>query len=154
MGITKNMKINNGERVDSEEDLEDLDVEEIMKIYKSQGIIKKDKEEIMSQKLYVGVECKAAFYMFNKDQLFRDFCYKSCTSALWGNTVLILILLSSGKLGFDTYLSRFEEGAMVITISGYTDKIFNYAFIIEMVTKLIAFGLIMDEGSYLRESWN
>jgi hypothetical protein len=33
----------NGAKVDSEEDLEDLDVEEIMKIYKSQGIIKKDK---------------------------------------------------------------------------------------------------------------
>jgi hypothetical protein len=36
----------NKNRLDSEEDLEDLDVEEIMKIYKSQGIIKKDKKEI------------------------------------------------------------------------------------------------------------
>lgn len=66
----------------------------------------------------------------------------------------MLILLSSGKLGFDTYLSYFEEDSLVIVISGQCDKVFNYAFIIEMVTKLIAIGLIMDEGSYLRESWN
>lgn len=31
---------------------------------------------------------------------------------------------------------------------------FNYSFILEMITKLIAMGFIMDEGSYLRESWN
>lgn len=34
------------------------------------------------------------------------------------------------------------------------DAFFNWAFIFEMVFKLIALGLIMDEGSYLRDSWN
>ena len=144
----------NGQKNDSEEDLEDLDVEEIMKIYKTEGIIKKDKKEIQDQKLYVGVECKAAFYVFDKDSMFRTVCYESCKSKTWDNTVLVLILLSSGKLGFDTYLSYFDSDSMVIQVSLYCDKFFNYAFIIEMSTKLIAMGLIMDEGSYLRESWN
>ena len=31
---------------------------------------------------------------------------------------------------------------------------FNVSFIIEMVVKLISMGFVMDEGSYLRESWN
>jgi hypothetical protein len=34
------------------------------------------------------------------------------------------------------------------------DMTFNYLFIIEMMFKLIAIGIIMDEGSYLRDSWN
>lgn len=34
------------------------------------------------------------------------------------------------------------------------DKVFNIAFLLEMVVKIIAMGLIMDHGSYLRDSWN
>jgi hypothetical protein len=34
------------------------------------------------------------------------------------------------------------------------DTAFNYLFIFEMATKLLALGLIMDEGSYLRDNWN
>jgi len=33
-------------------------------------------------------------------------------------------------------------------------KIFTYLFILEFVLKLVALGFVMDEGSYLRESWN
>lgn len=36
----------------------------------------------------------------------------------------------------------------------YIDFFFNYAFILEMVTKMIALGLVMDEGTYLRDTWN
>lgn len=31
---------------------------------------------------------------------------------------------------------------------------FNYAFIVEMCVKIIAMGLVMDNGSYLEDSWN
>ena len=92
--------------------------------------------------------------MFHKESTFRILCYKASAHALWGNTVLVLIMLSSAKLGFDTYLNYFEKDSIVLTISSFCDKLFNYAFIIEMITKLIAIGFIMDEGSYLRESWN
>jgi hypothetical protein len=34
------------------------------------------------------------------------------------------------------------------------DYAFNIAFIIEMVIKLVALGIIMDNGSYLRDNWN
>lgn len=34
------------------------------------------------------------------------------------------------------------------------DDVFNYAFILELVVKVIVMGLFMDGGSYLRESWN
>ena len=42
----------NGQKNHSEEDLEDLDVEEIMKIYKTEDTIKKDDKEIQDQKLF------------------------------------------------------------------------------------------------------
>jgi hypothetical protein len=32
--------------------------------------------------------------------------------------------------------------------------VINFVFIFEMVIKIIALGLVMDSGSYLRESWN
>jgi hypothetical protein len=35
-----------GKTCDSEEDLEDLDVEDILKIYKKEGIYKKDQKEM------------------------------------------------------------------------------------------------------------
>ena len=34
------------------------------------------------------------------------------------------------------------------------DFVFNYLFILEFVLKVIALGFAMDEGSYLRDSWN
>ena len=32
--------------------------------------------------------------------------------------------------------------------------IFNYVFTFEMSVKIISLGFVMDNGSYLRESWN
>ena len=39
-------------------------------------------------------------------------------------------------------------------VSNELDFIFNYLFILECVLKVIALGFAMDEGSYLRDSWN
>lgn len=39
-------------------------------------------------------------------------------------------------------------------ISAELDFIFNYLFIMEFVFKVLALGFAMDEGSYLRDSWN
>ena len=33
-------------------------------------------------------------------------------------------------------------------------QIVTYFFFIEFLLKLVALGFVMDEGSYLRESWN
>lgn len=41
-----------------------------------------------------------------------------------------------------------------MVISNELDFIFNYLFILECCLKVIALGFAMDEGSYLRDSWN
>mgnify|MGYP006089370477 FL=1 len=67
---------------------------------------------------------------------------------------MFLIFLSSMKLAFDSYTWSLPETNPVVVYSGIADDWFNYLFILEMTSKLIAMGIIMDEGSYLRDSWN
>ena len=67
---------------------------------------------------------------------------------------MFLIVASSLKLAFDTYFMGATEVTIVSVVSGQIDLFFNFSFIIEMGVKLIAIGLVMDEGSYLRENWN
>lgn len=43
---------------------------------------------------------------------------------------------------------------MIKVISNELDFIFNQLFNVECVLKVIALGFAMDEGSYLRDSWN
>ena len=140
------------EKAASEEDLEDLDEDQIVQIFKDQGMIKKDKTELKQIKLYAGVDCQSAFFIFDKENCFRVGCYKLIKHKYWETVVLVLICLSSLKLAFDTW--EREEGSPVDIFAGYADLFFNYAFILEMSIKLVALGLTMDEGSYLRDEWN
>lgn len=67
---------------------------------------------------------------------------------------MAMIVASSGKLAFDAYLLEAKPTDPLVLFSNNGDKFFNYVFIIEMVVKLIAQGIIMDDGSYLRDSWS
>jgi hypothetical protein len=73
----------------------------------------------------------------------------------WFETViLVLIVLSSIKLVYDTYTFDLPPDDPTIIISGYFDYFFTVAFALESVMKALAFGLIQDKGSYLRETWS
>ena len=67
---------------------------------------------------------------------------------------MTLIILSSLKLATDTYASSWADDPLTILIMDVIDNFFTIAFIIEMFIKLFALGLIMDDGSYLRDNWN
>ena len=58
------------------------------------------------------------------------------------------------KLATESYIRDLPKDNQFIVISEELDFIFNYLFITEMVLKIIALGFAMDEGSYLRDSWN
>lgn len=80
--------------------------------------------------------------------------YKAIHSSAWENIVMFLIFLSSFKLAFDSYTWQYSETNRIVVYSNIADNCFNYLFILEMVSKFVAMGIIMDEGSYLRDSWN
>lgn len=143
-----------GEKPPSEEDLEDLDEEQIVGLLKEIKILKKGKEELARIKMYVGMECQSSFFVFSQENWFRSLCYKAIKHGMWETVVLTLISLSSFKLFYDTFFLEDKRVNLRSQISGYADDAFNYLFIIEMVTKLIAMGVVMDEGSYLRDTWN
>lgn len=138
---------------DSEEDLEDLDEDVVMKIFKDQGFMKKDQSESKKKEMYVGVDCEQSFFILGKKNRLRIICYNLITHGLWDNAVLGLICASSLKLVFDTFFDETTPDIQV-QIFNTIDKIFNYAFLFEMLIKMCAIGFIMDDGSYLRESWN
>jgi len=51
----------------------------------------------------------------------------------------------------DTY---FEDGSDMLEISGNIDFFFNGSFTLEATMKIIAFGLILDDNSYLTDTWS
>lgn len=117
-------------------------------------MIKKAKDEQQQQVLFQNIECENSFYVFSKQNKFRIFAYKLMKHSLWETVVLVLIALSSIKLGYDTYFIAATEDTPIILASKKIDIIFNALFIIEMAFKLIAMGFCMDENSYLRDEWN
>jgi len=85
----------------------------------------------------------------------RKLCYKMIKHPVWENGVIALILLSSLKLATDTYTPQLlKNGVDIVDWSTNIDLFFNAAFFFEMLIKLIALGFCMDDGSYLRDSWN
>ena len=67
---------------------------------------------------------------------------------------MILIALSSVKLATESYFRNEPEDSLILAVSERMDTTFNHCFNVECVLKVIALGFAMDEGSYLRDSWN
>jgi len=131
-----------------------MDEDQIVNIFKEQGIIKKDKSEIAAQKMFVGIECEWSFFLFSKQNRLRIMAYKLSKWVWWERIVLTLIMLSSVKLAVDTYTIEEVEETPFMAVSKKIDIAFNVAFIIEMLVKLLSMGLIMDNNAYLRDEWN
>ena len=67
---------------------------------------------------------------------------------------MFLIFLSSVKLAVDSYLLNESKESTVVKVSDIIDIVLNVLFLIELIIKIIAMGFGMDEGSYIRETWN
>ena len=67
---------------------------------------------------------------------------------------MLLIALSSVKLAMESYFVNEPEDSMVLVVSNDMDTVINHCFNLECVLKIIALGFAMDDGSYLRDSWN
>jgi hypothetical protein len=76
------------------------------------------------------------------------------SNKLFDNIIMFVIALSSAKLAIATYEKYLPETSLLLTLSSNFDITLNVIFLFECVSKNIALGFIMEEGSYLRESWN
>lgn len=67
---------------------------------------------------------------------------------------MTFIIMSSLKLVFDTYTENVPPDSIIIVLSDKFDLILQLCFTVELCIKNIAFGFVMDDGSYLDEGWN
>ena len=95
-------------------------------------------------------ECENSLYLLSQVNAFRIFCMKIISSKPFDVFILILILLSTLRLILGTIINGYQ----FVFIFDIIDLCFNIIFTIEMILKVIALGLVMDEGSYLRDHWN
>jgi hypothetical protein len=117
-------------------------------------LAKKESEIKPSKVLYDGVECEKSFFLVPKSNPLRIWIYKLTEMRGFEFFILIIIIFSSLKLIVDTYLLNEPSDSPLVMISNYLDFFFTVFFALESLFKAIASGLIMERGSYLRESWN
>lgn len=73
------------------------------------------------------------------------------SSAYFDNTILALILISSGLLALE---DATDPNASVNNILKYCDYVFTSIFALEVVLKIINYGFVLHAGSYCRDTWN
>lgn len=116
-------KLKNDKQLDESFELEDV-------------AMKKKKTEI-KEKLpdYWGVECQRSFYLFKYDNLFRYAFYKMTNHYLFENIVLFLIISSSIKLAYDTYIINDPDTTSAKVTSNRMDIFFTFFFLFEAIAK-------------------
>lgn len=136
------------------DDIDDLEENAIREIFMDEGIIKKKDAAREKARLYAGIECEFSLYLFKKQGCVRLMFYKLQKNKIFDNFIMFLIGVSSLKLAADTYFNKWDEDDPVRVFSDRFDIFLNLAFLFECITKVIALGFLMDNGSYLRETWN
>jgi hypothetical protein len=103
---------------------------------------------------YWGIECSRSFYIFHYNNILRKGCYKMVEHSLFENILMILIISSSIKLAYDTYIIDVDDEDTRKVVSNRIDLFFTIFFAFESLVKALSYGFVQDKGSYLRESWS
>jgi len=114
------------------------------------GIKKFLKKRSSINNIFKNNECEYSLYIFGQTSKIRLFCKNIVCWRKFETFILIMILLSTLRLIIDTFV----DGARVSIIFDMVDIFFTFVFLIEMIFKIIAFGFIFNEGTYLKDNWN
>ena len=136
------------------DDVDDMEHKAIREIFIDEGLIKKKDPEREKANMFSGVQAERALYVFTKQNRLRIYAYKMISHKIFDNAIMLVIALSSAKLAIATYEKYLPKTSPLITLSENFDIALNIIFLFECISKNIALGFVMEEGSYLRESWN
>ena len=136
------------------DDVDDMEHKLLREIFIDEGLIKKKDPEREKANMFSGVKAEKSLYLFSKQNWLRRFTYKMVSNKLFDNIIMLVIALSSAKLAIATYEKYLPKTSPLLTLSENFDITLNIIFLFECISKNIALGFIMEEGSYLRESWN
>ena len=112
------------------------------------------KTRVQEQRLFEGIHCKRSFYIFSMNSPIRIFLYKLVTHSKFEMVIMVIIIASSIKLVFDTYILTSASDSREVYVSYVLDIVFTVLFLLEFVIKLVSFGFVTDKGSYTRDPWN
>ena len=96
---------------------------------------------------------KTSLHMLSSRSTFRILLVKIATHWVFDKIILLLIIINSLCLGLKDYTDKDNismKNKVIENIEGY----FTIAFIIEALTKIMAFGFINGKNAYLQEGWN
>ncbi|KRX18133.1 Muscle calcium channel subunit alpha-1 [Trichinella nelsoni] len=92
-----------------------------------------------------------SLFIFSPQNKLRIACAKLIRHAYFKNLVLLCILVSSGLLAAEDPLSRHST---LNDVLGFFDIFFTSVFTVEIVLKIITFGLVLHEESFCRNAFN
>ncbi|CAH1784487.1 unnamed protein product [Owenia fusiformis] len=92
-----------------------------------------------------------SLFVFSHTNKFRVFMHKVCNHSYFGNIVLACILISSAMLAAEDPL---DANSARNKILNNFDIFFTTVFTIEIIIKIIAYGLILHKGSFCRSAFN
>jgi hypothetical protein len=94
-----------------------------------------------------------ALGVFTPTNPFRKFCFTLVDDRRFDWTIMFFIVVSSFTMIFES--PKAMEDHAVASILDVVDTVFTIIFALEMLVKLVAFGLYFgEENAYLRDAWN
>ena len=94
-----------------------------------------------------------SLFCLGPDNGCRNAIYRFVEWPWFGHIILILILISTVTLAFETPLD--DPLGQKVKILGYIDLFMTIVFTFEALVKIIAFGFAFaGKDSYIREPWN
>ncbi|XP_070559615.1 voltage-dependent L-type calcium channel subunit alpha-1D-like isoform X5 [Ptychodera flava] len=92
-----------------------------------------------------------SLFVFSYTNRFRKFCYFICNHSYFANVVLVLILISSAMLAAEDPLNADKHRNNILNLFDYA---FTAIFSVEIMLKVISYGLILHKGSFCRNTFN
>eukprot|EP00736_Rhodelphis_marinus_P000855 Rmarinus@m.15440 len=93
-----------------------------------------------------------SLFVFERDHPVRRLAWNVLAHRYFDWCILGCICVSSILLAFED--SDFDEDSDLATGLWYADVVFTSIFGFELLVKVIALGLVLHEGAYLRDPWN
>ena len=95
----------------------------------------------------------ASLGVFGRENPFRRVCFALVDDKRFDWTIMFFIVVSSCTMIFES--PKAMEDASIAHILDIVDTVFTVIFALEMVVKLVAFGLYFeDEDAYFKVAWN
>ncbi|XP_076351266.1 muscle calcium channel subunit alpha-1-like isoform X2 [Tachypleus tridentatus] len=141
------------EEEEDEEDGEDEDEEkeDLESVVVSTGARPRRASELTIPTKIHPIPKASSFFIFSNTNVIRVVCHRIVNHSIFGNVVLVCILVSSTMLAAEDPLNTNSERNKVLK---YFDYFFTTVFTIEITLKAVTYGVILHKGSFCRSAFN